>query len=46
LISSNKDAVTAMEKAEQDAQVALVSDWTRFTSEQWFAAEKASNLDI
>jgi hypothetical protein len=46
LITSDKDAVAAMEKAEQDPQVAIVSDWTKFTAEQWFEVEQASNLDI
>jgi hypothetical protein len=35
-----------MEKAEQKAHVALVSDWTKFTSEEWLNFEMASNLDI
>ncbi|KAF2671315.1 conidial pigment biosynthesis oxidase Arb2/brown2 [Microthyrium microscopicum] len=46
MISSDRKAVAAMEKAELNSHVVLVSDWTHITSEQWFAAEEASNLDI
>jgi hypothetical protein len=46
MISSNADDIEAMKKAESKAQTALVSDWTKFTSEEWYAAEQASGLDI
>ncbi len=45
-ISSEPEDIAAMEKAESKAQVALVSDWTKFTSEDWLNFETASNLDI
>jgi hypothetical protein len=46
MISANKDDIAAIEKAERNAQVIMLSDWTKFTSSEWFAAEKASGLDI
>jgi hypothetical protein len=46
LISTITEDIAAMERAERRAQVALVGDWTKFTSEEWLSFEVASNLDI
>ena len=35
-----------MKKAEANPQIVLVSDWDKYTSNEYTDAEKASGLDI
>ena len=46
LISSSSIDQGQMEKAESNPEIVLVSDWSKFTSSEYFAAESNSNLDI
>ena len=45
-ISSDSNDQKQMKQAEQNASVVMVSDWSKFTSEQYYNAEQQSNLDI
>ncbi|MCJ1286312.1 hypothetical protein MMC26_005657 [Xylographa opegraphella] len=45
-IDSDFKSVAAMKRAEANPNVVLISDWDKFTSAQYTAAEQASNLDL
>ena len=45
-ISSSESDQQAMKEAEKNTNVVIVSDWSKFTSTEYFEAEQKSNLDI
>ena len=46
LITNSSSDLAAIEKAAGDPQVVMLSDWTKFTSAEYLAVEKAANLDV
>ncbi|KAL9613430.1 MAG: hypothetical protein Q9167_002028 [Letrouitia subvulpina] len=46
LISSDAGDQRAMKRAAANPELIVVSDWSKFTSEEWLAAQVASHLDL
>ena len=46
LISNDTKAIKAMKLAELKPQLAMLSDWDHLTSEEYFAAQVKTGLDI
>ncbi|MCJ1390149.1 hypothetical protein MMC18_003007 [Xylographa bjoerkii] len=46
LIMNNSNSIAAMERAEADPRVVMISDWDKYTSAEYTSAEQASNLDL
>ena len=45
IANSTKD-LAAMQRADSDPTLVMLSDWDHLTSEEYQAAERASNLDL
>lgn len=46
LISSNAQDIQAMQRAEQNPQLVMLSDWDRLTSEQYQQVQVDSRLNV
>ena len=46
LITNNTREAKTMQRLDRDPTVILLSDWDHFTSEEYQAASRASNLDL
>ena len=46
VINSSIANFAAMKRAEANPSVVLISDWDKYTSTEYTAAEQASNLDL
>lgn len=46
LISNEEDDIKAMKRAAVDPKLVMVSDWTRFMSWEYMAAEESSGMAI
>ena len=44
-ISQDQNAITQMEEAENNVETVLLSDWSRFTFNEYFEIEQSVNLD-
>ena len=46
MIDDSSEEIAAMKRAEANPKVVLISDWDKYTSAEYTAAEQASNLDL
>lgn len=46
MIANRTGSLAAMSRAEKNPKIVLISDWDKYTSAQYSAAEQASNLDL